>query len=147
PMTQRRITTSGSRLPRIPRLEGTGLLATFRKGVRLPLSQLVSCLDVCSIDALGLTLEPTPVGSARMTCTDLCTDLLPPQAPLHLETMAMTERGLTLNVAVTTSQALCPTCTQPSTHMHSDYWRTLADLPWATTPVQLHLRVRRFWCE
>src|SRR5262245_7766668 len=82
-----------------------------------------------------------------MTCTDLCTDLLPPHAPLHIETMAMTERGMTLAVAVTTSQALCPTCTQPSTHIHSDYRRTLADLPWAATPVQLHLRVRRFWCE
>src|SRR5499427_3301423 len=81
-----------------------------------------------------------------MTCTDLCTDLLPPHAPLHIETMAMTERGMTLDVAVTTSQALCPTCTPPSTHIHSDYRRTLADLPWATTPVQLHLRVRRFWC-
>ena len=44
-----------------------------------------------------------------MTCTDLCTDLLPPQAPLQIETMAMTERGMTLDVAVTTSQALCPT--------------------------------------
>ena len=82
-----------------------------------------------------------------MTCTDLCTDLLPPQAPLHIETMAMTARGMTLDVAVTTSQALCPTCTQPSTHIHSDYRRTRADLPWATTPVQLHLRVRLFWCE
>jgi transposase len=82
-----------------------------------------------------------------MTCTDLCTDLLPPQAPLHIETMALTERGMTLDVAVTASQAHCPTCTQPSTHIHSDYRRTLADLPWATTPVQLHLRVRRFWCE
>ena len=81
-----------------------------------------------------------------MTCTDLCTDLLPPQAPLHIETMAMTERGMTLDVAVTTSQALCPTCTQPSAHIHSDYRRTLADLPWAATPVQLRLRVRRFWC-
>ena len=81
-----------------------------------------------------------------MTCTDLCTDLLPPQAPLQIEAVAMAERGMTLDVAVTTSQALCPTCTQPSTHVHSHYWRTLADLPWATTPVQLHLRVRRFWC-
>ena len=81
-----------------------------------------------------------------MTCTDLCTNLLPPQAPLHIETMAMTDRGMTLDVAVTASQACCPTCTQPSTHVHSDYQRTLADLPWATTPVQLHLRVRRFWC-
>ena len=81
-----------------------------------------------------------------MTCMDLCTDLLPPQAPLHIETMALNERGMTLDVAVTTSQAPCPTCTQPSTHVHSHYRRTLADLPWATTPVQLHLRVRRFWC-
>jgi transposase len=60
--------------------------------------------------------------------------------------MSITERGMTLDVAVTTSQASCPTCTQPSTHVHSHYRRTLADLPWATTPVQLHLRVRRFWC-
>jgi len=82
-----------------------------------------------------------------MTWNDICTDLLPPQAPLHIETMALTERGMTLDVAVTTSQAYCPTCTQPSTHVHSHYRRTLADLPWATTPVQLHLRVRRFWCE
>jgi transposase len=122
------------------------LLATFRKVVRLPLTPLVSCHDGFSIDALVLTFEPTPVGSARMTCTALCTALLPPQAPLYIETMAMTERGMTLDVAVTTPQAHCPTCTQPSTHMHSDYRRTLADLPWATTPVQLHLRVRRFWC-
>ena len=81
-----------------------------------------------------------------MTCMDLCTDLLPPQAPLHIERMAMTERGMTLDVAVTTGQAPCPTCTQPSTHVHSCYRRTLADLPWATRPVTLHLRVRRFWC-
>jgi transposase len=58
----------------------------------------------------------------------------------------MTERGITLHVAVTASLACCPTCTQPSTHVHSHYRRTLADLPWATTPVQLQLRVRRFWC-
>src|SRR5712691_8635382 len=81
-----------------------------------------------------------------MIWNDLCPTLLPPQAPLHIETMSLTEHGITLDVAVTTSQARCPTCTQPSTHMHSHYRRTLADLPWATTPVQLHLRVRRFWC-
>ena len=78
-----------------------------------------------------------------MTCHDLCTALLPPQAPLYIETVGMTACGITLDVAITTSQALCPTCTQPSTHIHSDYRRTLADLPWATPPVQLHLRVRR----
>src|SRR4029434_2101955 len=81
-----------------------------------------------------------------MTCTDLCSDLLPPQASLQTETIGIAKGGITLDVAVTAAQAPCPTCTQPSTHIHSHYWRTLADLPWATTPVQLHLRVRRFWC-
>ena len=81
-----------------------------------------------------------------MTWNELCTDLLPPQAPLHIETVGLTAGGITLDVAVTAPQACCPTCTQPSTHIHSHYRRTLADLPWATTPVQWHLRVRRFWC-
>jgi hypothetical protein len=40
----------------------------------------------------------------------------------------MTERGMTLDVAITASQARCPTCIQPSTHVHSHYRRTLADL-------------------
>jgi hypothetical protein len=60
-------------LPR--KKEKPRLLATFRKVVSLPLSALVSCHDVFSRDALVLTLEPTPVGSARMTYRDLCTDL------------------------------------------------------------------------
>ena len=81
-----------------------------------------------------------------MMLHEVCGRLLPPQAALHLDTIAMEDHGLTLDVAVTTPQATCPDCTQPSTHIHSDYRRTLTDLPWATTPVTLHLRVRRFWC-
>src|SRR2546427_3833330 len=54
--------------------------------------------------------------------------------------------GIHAGEDVPTPQATCPDCTQPSTHIHSDYRRTLTDLPWATTPVTLHLRVRRFWC-
>jgi transposase len=82
-----------------------------------------------------------------MTLHDVCGSLLPPHAPLHLDTIAMEDHGLTLDVAVTAPQATCPDCTQPSTHVHSHYRRTLTDLPWATMPVALHLRVRRFWCE
>src|SRR6266478_6229568 len=85
-------------------------------------------------------------GRTSMTLHEVCGRLLPPQAALHLDTIAMEDHGLTLDVAVTTPQATCPDCTQPSTHIHSDYLRTLTDLPWATTPVTLHLRVRRFWC-
>jgi transposase len=81
-----------------------------------------------------------------MTLHEVCGSLLPPHAPLHLDTMALEDHGLTLDVVVTAPQATCPDCTQPSTHVHSHYRRTLTDLPWATRPVTLHLRVRRFWC-
>src|SRR2546425_11859342 len=85
-------------------------------------------------------------GRTSMMLHEVCGRLLPPQAALHLDTIAMEDHGLTLAVAVTTPQATCPDCTQPSTPIHSDYRRTLTDLPWATTPVTVHLRVRRFWC-
>jgi hypothetical protein len=39
---------------------------------------------------------------------------LTPQAPLHIETMALTERGMTLDVAITLAGPL-PDRTQPST--------------------------------
>ena len=49
-----------------------------------------------------------------------------------------------LDVAVTAPQAVCPDGTQPSTHVHRQYRRTLAYLHWATRPLTLHLRGRRF---
>lgn len=76
---------------------------------------------------------------------DLATRLLP--APLQVETLTLEDQGLTLDVQVPTPTAPCPTCTQSATRIHSDYRRTLADLPWATLPVRLHLRVRRFFCD
>lgn len=41
----------------------------------------------------------------------------------------------------------CPLCARPSSRIHSHYSRTLADLPWANVPVQIVLRVRRFFCD
>ncbi len=76
---------------------------------------------------------------------DLCARLLP--APLQVETLTLEDQRLTLDVKVTTPTAPCPTCAQPATRIHSDYRRTLADLPWATLPVCLSLQVRRFFCD
>lgn len=42
--------------------------------------------------------------------------------------------------------ACCPTCAQPSTHVHSYYTRHPQDLPMSEWPVRLCLRVRRFRC-
>ena len=56
-----------------------------------------------------------------MTLHEVCGRLLPPQTALHLDTVAMEGHGFTLDVAVTTPQATCPDCTQPSIHIHSAY--------------------------
>jgi transposase len=42
--------------------------------------------------------------------------------------------------------AHCPTCAQSSTRVHSQYQRTLRDLPSHGRPVTLHVQVRRFRC-
>ena len=76
---------------------------------------------------------------------DLAARLLP--SPLQVETLTLEDQGLTLDVKVTAPTAPCPTCAQSATRMHSDYRRTLADLPWATLPVRLSLQVRRFFCD
>ena len=80
-----------------------------------------------------------------LSLNDLATRLLP--SPLQVETLTLEDHGLTLDVKVTTPTAPCPTCAQSATRMHSDYRRTLADLPWATLPVRLALPVRRFFCD
>jgi len=74
-------------------------------------------MDVPGIDPLVLTVQLAP---CRERTHDMYGPLYGPltiQAPLHIETMRMTERGMTLDVAVTTPQAHCPSCTQPSTHV------------------------------
>ncbi len=80
-----------------------------------------------------------------MLLNDLYARLLPP--PLQVETLTLEDHGLTLDVKVTAPTAPCPTCAQSATRVHSDYRRTLADLPWATLPVSLSLQVRRFFCD
>ena len=52
-----------------------------------------------------------------------------------------------LKLAATEPAVPCPDCGQPSRRVHSRYTRTLADLPWMGTPVQMRLRVRRFFCD
>jgi len=82
-----------------------------------------------------------------MTFNDLCDMLLPSSEPFWIERIDAQEPGLLLTLAVTDPQAVCPDCLQPTLRVHGRSWRTLADLPWAATPVQLRVHVRRFWCE
>ena len=65
-------------------------------------------------------------------------------AACHLDTAAA---QLTLTVCSTQVSVPCPLCTTPARRIHSQYTRTLADLPWADYRVHLQLHVRKWFCR
>jgi transposase len=73
--------------------------------------------------------------------------LLPSGALLRLGAAELLPERVTVNVHTTASRAACPGCQSETSRVHSHYQRTLADLPLAHVPVQLHLHVRRFFCD
>jgi transposase len=72
--------------------------------------------------------------------------LLPDTAHVRLEHVLVDSNQLILAVGATRAEVACPLCHQPARRVQSKYTRTLADLPWASTRVQLQLHVRRFFC-
>ena len=81
-----------------------------------------------------------------LTLNDLCAHLLPPDEHLKFRSLILNEQRIILVAAMYAPKAPCPDCGQLACRIHSDYYRTLADLPWATAPIQLRLKVRRFFC-
>jgi len=73
--------------------------------------------------------------------------LLPPSLPLRLEQAEQQERFLILTVVSTQEARACPVCGHSSTHVHSRYQRTLADLPVQGLRLRFRLSVRRFYCR
>jgi len=72
---------------------------------------------------------------------------LPAFAGLHLDNLVTTDTAIVITANAAAAQAVCPTCGQSSTRIHSTYLRQPRDLPWGGRPVQLLLRVRRFFCD
>jgi transposase len=54
---------------------------------------------------------------------------------------------LTVRAGVATAYAWCPVCERRSQRVHSQYERTVSDLPWRGISVTLKVRSRRFFCE
>jgi transposase len=81
--------------------------------------------------------------------TTVLTRLLPDATLLRLEACDVddTTAQITLRVQSTQTRAPCPLCATPARRIHSDYGRTLADLPWAQYRVCLQLRVRKWFCQ
>ena len=75
--------------------------------------------------------------------------MLPDATALRLEACDVddTTAQITLRVQSTQTNAPCPLCATPARRIHSDYGRTLADLPWAQYRVYLQLRVRKWFCH
>jgi transposase len=73
--------------------------------------------------------------------------LLPSGALLRLGAAKLSSERVTVDVHTTASRSFCPGCQSEASRVHSHYQRTLADLPLAHIPVQLHLHVRRFFCD
>jgi transposase len=81
-----------------------------------------------------------------ITFNDLCAHLLPPNEHIKFKALIMDEHRLILVAAMMAPKATCPNCCQRTDRVDSRYQRTLADLPWATAPIEIRLTVRRFLC-
>jgi transposase len=68
-------------------------------------------------------------------------------ADLSFVDVRLEHEGLTLVLRSSQTNAACPECAQPSTHVHGHYTRRLADLPCQKRPVRVCLEVRRFACR
>ncbi len=64
-----------------------------------------------------------------------------------VDAVRLTASAVVLVAHTTALEAACPSCGQPSSRLHSHYYRTPRDLPFGTKPVRLLLQVRRFFCD
>jgi transposase len=67
----------------------------------------------------------------------------------EVDVLAVEDRGegVLIKARTTASAAACPGCGTSSVRVHSRYQRVLRDLAVCGRPVELNLRVRRFFCE
>jgi transposase len=71
---------------------------------------------------------------------------LPLPEGLLIDHVEQTASELSVTVISTRVEAVCPSCGHASEHVHSQYQRTVHDLPSGGHPVVLRLCVRKFFC-
>lgn len=76
------------------------------------------------------------------------TQLLQPDLPgFFIEQVTMADGVIVVLACSQRGSEICPDCAQLSSHIHSRYQRTLADLPWSGRLGRLIVRVCRFFCD
>ena len=71
---------------------------------------------------------------------------LPLPQGMLIDRIEQTDSQLTVTVISTRADAACPGCGCPSEHVHSQYHRTVNDVPCGGRNVVLRLGVRKFFC-
>src|SRR5438046_9855053 len=71
---------------------------------------------------------------------------LPLPEGMLIDHVEQTDCQLTVTVVSTRAEAACPGCGCPSEHIHSQYQRTVNDVPCGGRRVVLRLCVRKFFC-
>jgi transposase len=71
---------------------------------------------------------------------------LPLPEGMLIDRVEQTDSQLTVTVISTRTEATCPGCGCPSDHVHSQYQRTVNDVPCGGRKVVLRLGVRKFFC-
>lgn len=73
--------------------------------------------------------------------------LFPSSPDLLLEKITCSGQTLFLTVRSSRRTGSCPDCAESAEKVHSQYVRTLADVPLMEYAVRLHVQVRRFFCS
>ncbi len=73
--------------------------------------------------------------------------LLADPVAIRLEAFVSHVAAMTLRVYCKQQRATCPSCNVTSSSLHSNYVRSVADLPWHGVAVQLELHTRKFRCR
>lgn len=80
---------------------------------------------------------------------DLLPYLLPLGTSFRVEGLVIDTDAheVTVELDAIAASCPCPSCHHLAERVHSHYWRSVVDLPWAALLVHLHLHVRKFFCD
>ena len=83
----------------------------------------------------------------KLSSQQLTTTLVPRVPGLQLMHLRLVGQGLLIAFSATAAQGRCPLCNTLTSAQHSNYSRSLADLPWGGFVVHIQLNVRKFFCK
>lgn len=83
----------------------------------------------------------------KLSSRELARVLLPRIRNLKIEQIVQEAGVILLGLRLTNPTTRCPNCDKAARRVHSHYTRKIADLPWGSYLVHLHLRIRKFFCR